>query len=137
MKKILALMTTLIMCMTLCVIPAMAMETTDNANVVETSTTENTIQPRGISEDIIYPAATTFSTTKTITNIHYTAVATNADGFIQVRFTNLTTGYIYNRVFVTDGCSYDSGANMAPGNYKIETTGGNYGILWTLTLNFS
>lgn len=137
MKKIIALMTALIMCMTLCVIPAMAMENTNNASVAETSNVENTIQPRGISEDIIYPAAKTFSTTKTITNIHYRAYATNSDGFIEVRFTNLTTGYIYNRVFVTDGRAYDSGANMAPGDYKIETTGGTYGILWSLTLNFS
>lgn len=137
MKKILALMTALIMCMAVCAIPAMAMETTNSANVTEASAAENANQPRGVSTDIIYPSTTTFSTTKTITNIRYQAFASNSEGFIQVRFTNLTTGYVYNRVFVTDGCVYNSGANMAPGNYKIETTGGTYGTLNRVFLNFS
>ena len=138
MKKIIALMITLIMCMTISVIPVMAMETSPcSENAIETASIEATNHPVVASANIIYPTQTTFSVTKTITRIQHQGSASNLNGFIQVKFTNLTTGATYNRVFVTDNGHYTSNANMEAGRFKIETVGGTYGILYQLTLNFS
>ena len=84
MKKIIALMITLIMCMTISVIPVMAMETSPcSENAIENASIEATNQPVVASANIIYPTQTTFSVTKTITRIQHQGSASNLNGFIQ------------------------------------------------------
>lgn len=128
MKKIISAILIILTCLTISFVPVMA---------AEPSITHETPDVSSRSANIIFPRSKSFYTSSTITSIRYQAFATNTNGYIQLRFTNTTTGGTYNRVFVTDGNVYVNGANMAPGNYNITVVGGTYQQLMQIYFNFS